>query len=1071
MIAMVRRVDSSATTGTDQGRSRDQQGRADTPPKGQPASRVDVHEDTSVPVRGSTDVGLQATVAREVESAAVDVHAATAAGGRNVSMPSPAELPVHRWERYELLSLIGNGGMGAVYKARDRRLERVVALKFLRVDDPRLVERFQREASMQARLDHPNICRVFEVGEVDHKPYIAMQFVDGKTLAEAAPSLSLFEKVSLIKQVALALHEAHRLGIIHRDIKPSNIMIQRGSEGGNQPLLMDFGIAHESRENAGLTETGAVMGTPSYMSPEQARGGSRTVDRRADVYSLGATLYELLTGMTPFGGTEVVDVLLAVLSEEPKPPRTIASDVPRDLETIVLKCLAKDAGQRYDSARALAEDLQRYIDGEPILGKRASLLLRLRRQYRKHRALFAIGILAAMLSTLLAGIGIRERVRSQRQAELAQRLGSEMKDMEWLLRSARQLPLHDLGHEKAIMRQRMQKLQSQILQYGKEGEGFGHFALGRGHLALQEYPQALVELRAAQKLGVERPELHYALGLVLGKHFDQAMYEARLAGGGDWAQKKRKELVATYLVPALDSLRRSRATETVVSEYLDGVIAYYQQDHAGALRHAQAALVAEPWLYEAWKLQGDVYLEVALKQRDAGQYTEAEGSFAATVKAYEAAARIGQSDSEVYEGLAEAWVRQVEMAMNRGLSTASAYQQAVVAGKKLALADPTSVEAFIKQAVAAYFVLAYGVLTPEIQRACQVHAQAIMSMHTRNPYAQDAAANCLSLVAALQQAQGVDPQPAWFRAIELLESAVTQHPQFVWGRNDLASVRIILGQYQRRIGHPSAHDTLSAGLGGYLSVCSLDPTYRNGPANVLFAVSLLVPESQTEELISLLGRAEDYFARCMVVNSQNAQCFNNYFQIYAQAAQRESLAGRDPARYVAKALPHLQASRRLGGKLLDAEQLAMLLYLVQAREFVNKQQDPAPALAELHVAQKDCLALSKTDAMCLTLGAQAMWVVAQAAGQTGPATVAALEDARIKAQQATESPEKYPDAWQTLAETHVRLAQAKPLPARAPHLAKARAALDRAFAINKHHAAAQATEQRLARLMPTKATP
>ena len=156
---------------------------------------------------------------------------------------------------------------------------------------------------------------------------------------------------------------------------------------------------------------------------------------------------------------------------------------------------------------------------------------------------------------------------------------------------------------------------------------------------------------------------------------------------------------------------------------------------------------------------------------------------------------------------------------------------------------------------------------------------------------------------------------------------------------------------------------------------------------------------------------------------------------------------------------------------LDAEQLAMLLYLVQARELVNKQQDPAPALAELHVAQKDCLALSKTDAMCLTLGAQAMWVVAQAAVQTGPATVAALEDARIKAQQATESPEKYPDAWQTLAETHVRLAQAKPLPARAPHLAQARAALDRAFAINKHHAAAQATEQRLARLKSTKATP
>ena len=166
---------------------------------------------------------------------------------------------MHRWERY-VLSLIGNGGMGRYTKHGIVDRERVVALKFCASMTPRLVERFQRKRACRRDLIIPNICRVFEVGEVEHKPYIAMQFVDGKTLQKQLPSLSLFEKVSLIKQVAIALHEAHRLGIIHRDIKPSNIMIQRGSEGGNQPILMDFGIAHESRENAGLTETGGSDG-------------------------------------------------------------------------------------------------------------------------------------------------------------------------------------------------------------------------------------------------------------------------------------------------------------------------------------------------------------------------------------------------------------------------------------------------------------------------------------------------------------------------------------------------------------------------------------------------------------------------------------------------------------------------------------------------------------------------------------------------------------------------------------------------------------------------------------------
>ena len=233
---------------------------------------------------------------------------------------SDIEFPVENWDRYEFVSVLGQGGMGVVFKARDRRLGRVVALKFIRSSDADMVARFQREARAQARIDHPAICKVFEVGEVDGKAYIAMQFVDGQSLEGAFARLRLPEKVQLIRDAAEAIHEAHRQGIIHRDIKPANIMVEQAADGRLRPVVMDFGIAREGTQNSGLTEAGMVMGTPNYMSPEQASGAIEQIDRRSDVYSLGATLYELLTDRPPLIGDGIVDVLFKVVQVDPPPP-------------------------------------------------------------------------------------------------------------------------------------------------------------------------------------------------------------------------------------------------------------------------------------------------------------------------------------------------------------------------------------------------------------------------------------------------------------------------------------------------------------------------------------------------------------------------------------------------------------------------------------------------------------------------------------------------------------------------------------------------------------------------------
>ncbi|HNN96488.1 MAG TPA: serine/threonine-protein kinase, partial [Pseudomonadota bacterium] len=336
-----------------------------------PSDHIDPYAETLSPSRKSA--ALADTMAPEDPATGSTLGPESAASLREHSLDGVvsvgdmsrlhSEYPVVRWDRYEFQKKLGQGGMGAVYKARDRRLGRDVALKFIRGGDPNMVMRFLQEARAQARIDHPHVCKVYEVGEVEGKAYIAMQYVDGHSLNRAAKDLSLTEKVLLMRQVAEAMHEAHRLGIIHRDLKPDNIMVERLTDGTLSPVVMDFGLARESGDNRGLTESGAVMGTPAYMAPEQARGDVRTLDRRADVYSLGATLYDLVAGSPPFDAESIVDVLMQVMNEDAVPLRNRLPSVPSDLETIVMKCLRKEPGARYDSAKALADDLQRYIDG------------------------------------------------------------------------------------------------------------------------------------------------------------------------------------------------------------------------------------------------------------------------------------------------------------------------------------------------------------------------------------------------------------------------------------------------------------------------------------------------------------------------------------------------------------------------------------------------------------------------------------------------------------------------------------------------------------------------------------
>jgi WD40 repeat protein len=452
---------------------------------------------------------------------------------------------------YEVLGELGRGGMGVVYQARDLRLGRPVALKVMLAGPHAAPEgraRFRAEAEAVARLQHPNVVQVFEAGEFQGQPYFTMELVRGESLARrlAGRPQSPRPAAALVEAVARAVHAAHEAGVVHRDLKPANVLL--ATDG--TPKVTDFGLAKQVEGGAGVTHSGAVLGTPNYMAPEQARGEGKHIGPAADVWALGAVLYECLTGRPPFVAETPVDTLLQVIADEPVPPRRLNPRVPRDLETITLKCLQKEPRKRYASALALADDLRRFLDGEPIAARPVTAWERAAKWARRHPALAAVSAFsivaagAALVAGVLSWSNAEERAAAVRdlggaRQEISARSG-ELANLQGRIGDARR-QLDELGERNEQERARA----GLALASARHAGYVADLRLAQSAWAANDLPQ----LR--RLLGRQRPDAPQRTAALLGPSLASPLHLASVlaadAGpredlaGFEWGYLRRLE--------------------------------------------------------------------------------------------------------------------------------------------------------------------------------------------------------------------------------------------------------------------------------------------------------------------------------------------------------------------------------------------------------------------------------------------------------------------------------------------------------------------------------------------------
>lgn len=816
------------------------------------------------------------------------------------------------WGRFKLVELLGTGGMGDVYKAYDPSLGRHIALKILRHDDPETLTRFLREARAQAKVEHPHICKIYESGECSGHPYIAMQYIEGKTLKELDQQLTLEEKLGIIKEVALGLQAAHRRGLIHRDVKPTNIMVMQTEEGNWKPFIMDFGIARE-QEASGLTSTGMVVGTPFYMSPEHAKGKLANLDRRSDIYSLGITLYELLTGVVPFQGDTPVEVLIGVIDRDPPPIRKINPRVPVDIETIVMKCLEKDPNRRYSSAKELAEDIQRYLDGDPIMARPATLTYRIKRKLAKHKWPSILVGAASLVIIVLIGLWLHTQWTASQRAVIAQQLGREVEKIESTIRYAHLLTLHNISREKTIIRERIKAIEEKMKKVGKIGLGPGHYAMGRGFMALQEYSKAKKHLEKAWAVDYQTPEVAYELGVVLGELYLKESEIANRIDNKELREARKKEIEKIFREPAVHFLLQAGQIRDKSRNYIVALIAFYEKKYQKALGILQAAMKnapeGTPWLYEAIILEGNIYLAIG---REKTNYEEAMEIFSRAEQAYQRVIKIGESDIRGYVGLSRVLERKIRLTLHaKGGDLRPLVEKAIAHCQKALGIDPELADIYVMESSVYRWLGRYQIFTgknpiPAFNQSVEA-AQNALKLQNDNFEAYSIIGTINRFKAQYQMDHGEDPTGAFQLAAWNFNKAIEFNPTYVIAYNGIGNVYIRRAQHEMSQGK-DPNVSLEKAISTLKKALSINPNWvdlHNSLAGALWVKGGILTAQGKDARPSFLEAIQS-LEKAIEINPSIVHFYSNLGFVYMDLGRYELNNGFAPTDTLNKALSYFE---------------------------------------------------------------------------------------------------------------------------------------------------------------------
>lgn len=779
--------------------------------------------------------------------------------------------------RYRLEGVLGAGGMGVVYRAYDETLQRHVALKVIQAESREVAIRFTQEARAQAKVEHEHICKIYEVGEAGGKHFIAMQLIEGKMLHEIVTEISLEQKVKIMMTIAEAVHEAHKRGLIHRDIKPSNILVETNEAGEWKPYIMDFGLAREVGAK-GMTVTGILVGTPAYMAPEQAEGVTSKLDRRTDVYGLGATLYEVLTGRVPFEGDSAVTILMKLIKDDPKPVREIEPSIPRDLEAIALKSLEKEPQHRYESARAFAEDLGNWLAGESVLARRTDFAQWIVKKGKKHRVGVTIGAIILVLSTISAILMIRERNWAAQQVRLANAFGQEAEQIDAYVRRVYLLPRHNVTYMRTEVKRKMQQIQEQMDRMGDVARGPGNYALGRGYMALGDYRAAQTKLESSwNKDKYQTADVAYALGLTLVEIYRMELEDASRIPIQGQREARIRALDGMYRAPALGYIGKSKVEKGIEAEYVSALLQYLDHNYAGVTKSLEPLVQKTEWLYEVELLMGDANRMLGNQLRDQGQAAKAGAFYDQSQKMYEQAIRKGESDPRTYEHLcglqsdiiwmhafllgeppqggygkalsacdealevnpqsSDAWFQKVltmnwwgEYQVKRGMDPRPITAQAAKGAIMLIRAEPKR-EMFYTVLGGAYWVQAeyeegHGLDPTDSLHRCESTFTTAVSLNPNDAFSRTILGGAYAVEADYGIQRSLKSDLVLQKAMEALERSRQTDPQFIFTLINLGYAKILQGRYA--IGHGT--DPRKP-LNGALQ--DLEEAWRVNPGNIL----------------------------------------------------------------------------------------------------------------------------------------------------------------------------------------------------------------------------------------------